>query len=666
MIQQLRDRALLGFVALAVGLSLAGCAQGPASSPTDEARIEAAIENAKSGATNEKIAEDLAQGMETTAPAPREAAPTPVKVVDPCMLVARPGRGASDEEMSQALLGFAACARRQFLAADAATLAIEYFKTYRLDTSERPLSTLTDREIHEYIEKHYLDPISFLVKPAEQERRLRASYSDEELVELLTLVARKAHALAEGEARLYAAMDAREELLRYFADRFERYQLLVAFRQTAGDEEGSETAERIAGILERNGFAAPVGRELREFPGWMLHPYGVAAVLPLPGKEETRLNGSRENPFHAVLRARSDLAGTASTVEKTLSTYRAVRDLDNPPPPEHPVAARDAARVAVIDSGIDFVKHPDLALFMGNGEGGQLSSGDFADGDLNPWLPAIGSQFGHGSGTAATILTIMAHYAPDALRSRKLDMAVWKLDSARDLLKGPQFSEGTGETNWASRTGIVEAIVSRIEDDQAKPKIVSVSLGFRLAKLAASIGRSALLLRAPWLWVMAAGNSGTDVSEERYSSCFDDFAAAERVDARILCVGALKQGIVNDKIAGYSNFGERVDVYAFESYIGLCPSGTSCATPAVTGAVAAIAAAYPSLTPEQLKEVIVEASRVETLEVQYDNPMQAAVARSRGLPTARTVKVFDPASMLPRAMELARGKVRGWRSWLPL
>ncbi len=153
--------------------------------------------------------------------------------------------------------------------------------------------------------------------------------------------------------------------------------------------------------------------------------------------------------------------------------------------------------------------------------------------------------------------------------------------------------------------------------------------------------------------------------------------------------------MLRDKIAGYSNYGSKVDLYAYESYSDLCPNGTSCSTPAISGAAAAVAAKYPELTPEQIKSVLLEASERRTLEVDTSTSPKPQVQLIEGGATAavhqasgyefhapmvsgpdsgleqaahelldssqpgpdaltRTVNVLDPATMMPRIFEIAR------------
>jgi subtilisin family serine protease len=195
--------------------------------------------------------------------------------------------------------------------------------------------------------------------------------------------------------------------------------------------------------------------------------------------------------------------------------------------------------------------------------------------------------------------------------------------------------------------------IEAYEAGRVSPHIVSMSLSFPSWSFRNKDGQRDFLKRAPWLWVMAAGNSATDIGLER-RTCFGDVPSEYRKDDAILCVGALEKGMTGDRIAHYSNFGTRVDVYAYDSYIRHCPNGTSCATPAISAAAAVIKAKFPAMTTAQLKQAIVAASVERDLEIAPRPARSPLAPASRPTGVKRRVRVFDPATMIPKALEQAR------------
>ncbi len=107
------------------------------------------------------------------------------------------------------------------------------------------------------------------------------------------------------------------------------------------------------------------------------------------------------------------------------------------------------------------------------------------------------------------------------------------------------------------------------------------------------------------LVVASSGNKGTDNDNKPFypASCYD-----------VLSVGATKS---DDKVQGFSNYGNSVDVYApggniftvgypgNSSYI-LTFGGTSAASPLVAGVAGLVAAKYPNWTPKFILRQIVE------------------------------------------------------------
>ena len=336
--------------------------------------------------------------------------------------------------------------------------------------------------------------------------------------------------------------------------------------------------------------------------------------------------------------------------------YATYRDQDNPPlPPRRSARGRGGARgVHGLGPGFRQISRA-RAFSLGGGGPAELSSYDYSDGDGNALGPSVLEDvLSHGTGTTATLLTILSKYAPEVLTSRKLDLAMWKVFSTRGLL-ADAFER---QADWESRPfRLGEAIVDHVRKAGSgpKPDIVSVSLAMNIYAALSDRSFGGIVGQAPWLWVMAAGNDGLDVTRVTgragaQTGCFDDVPARLRNDARILCVGALVRGEDGEtRIAGYSNYGARVDVYAFQSYDELCPSGTSCATPALTATAAALKATFSTITPEQIKKAIVAAAESRTLEVD-----RATLPDGVGLGGPRTVRIFDPATMMDQAMTAAR------------
>ena len=187
----------------------------------------------------------------------------------------------------------------------------------------------------------------------------------------------------------------------------------------------------------------------------------------------------------------------------------------------------------------------------------------------------------------------------------------------------------------------------------AVPQIVSASVTFDLAPFLTKIGREDLLLGAPWLWIMAAGNQRINLDHGRGKSpaCLGDIQPINRNDERILCVGAVKKGVEPsvDQIARYSNTGSRVEIYTYDTFTDMCPTGTSCATPAITAAAAAVVAAVPGLSAEQVKLSILNASDERELEIETGS----SGVTDASAPKLR-IKFFNPLTMTTRAIGEAK------------
>ena len=114
------------------------------------------------------------------------------------------------------------------------------------------------------------------------------------------------------------------------------------------------------------------------------------------------------------------------------------------------------------------------------------------------------------------------------------------------------------------------------------------------------------------LLVHAAGNEGKNVDKEpRYPS--NRYMGNNKKIANFINVGASDQTVDNPLVASFSNYGKKnVDVFApgVDIYSTIpdnqykLNSGTSMASPVVTGLAAMLMSYYPSLSAQQIKEII--------------------------------------------------------------
>ncbi len=247
--------------------------------------------------------------------------------------------------------------------------------------------------------------------------------------------------------------------------------------------------------------------------------------------------------------------------------------------------------VADIDSGMD-LSHPDLVANLwtnpkesaadpgvdhdGNGYVNDLHGYDFYANKPDPI-----DENGHGTHTAGTIAAVRNNQGVIGVAPRVKVMPLRFL--------GP---DGQGGTD-----GAIQAIYYAIH---MGARVISASWG--------GGGFSSLLAQAVKdaedagvVFVAAAGNDGRDISRfPTYPASFPN----------VLTVGATTAA---DQLAGFSNFGvnsvliaapgDRIySTYLHQSYATM--SGTSMATPQVSGAVALALSKNKSLMPKQIRSAI--------------------------------------------------------------
>jgi thermitase len=256
--------------------------------------------------------------------------------------------------------------------------------------------------------------------------------------------------------------------------------------------------------------------------------------------------------------------------------------------------------VAVIDSGMD-LDHPDLAAnaWRNPGESGSGRESNGLDDDLNGrvddwrgWDFSAGDadpadENGHGTHVAGTIA---------ARRGNGIGVA-GVADGSRLMALRVLNAEGTG-----SVAGVILAYAYAAE---AGAKVVNLSLGSSASSRAES---DAIAAFPEMLFVAAAGNGGDDGIGD--DNDLDPEYPCAYLLPNVLCVAASDN---RDRLAPFSNHGDlSVDLAApGVDIVSTLPgggygwaSGTSMATPHVSGAAALLWAASPGASVSQIKSAL--------------------------------------------------------------
>jgi thermitase len=264
------------------------------------------------------------------------------------------------------------------------------------------------------------------------------------------------------------------------------------------------------------------------------------------------------------------------------------------------VGSGGGVTVAVIDSGVDLA-HPDLAANAwrnpGESGSGRETNGldddhngrvddwrgwDFVTGDNSP-----ADENGHGTHVAGTIA---------AQRDNGTGVA-GVADGSRLMALRVLNAQGTGS--------VAGVILAYSYAAQAGAKVVNLSLGSSASSRAESDAIAAL---PEILFIAAAGNGGDDgVGDD--NDVDSEYPCAYTLP-NVVCVGATDN---RDRLAPFSNYGDlAVDLAAPGVDIASTlpgnrygwSSGTSMATPHVSGAAALLWAASPGASASQIRSAL--------------------------------------------------------------
>ena len=294
--------------------------------------------------------------------------------------------------------------------------------------------------------------------------------------------------------------------------------------------------------------------------------------------------------------------------------------------PEY-IAAPDAVRVSVVDSGFNYLLFPEIMYFNSNSP-----MYDMIDDDTEVYLTDRYDKATHGVGTSGSLLSLVAHVEPEVINNNMIDLGLIKIF--------PDISSNVDPKRRNDNDlNVIKALMGKVDIVSRSISTYYISEEFDKA-----------LSEIDFLYVIAAGNSGRQIyndpmkeRKESLSSCYTTTEEKYRPKDRILCVGALEKGIIQDAITDYTNVGSHVDVYTYESFLNLCPNGTSCATPGIAAAATMVKAKYPELSPEQLRLAIVNASTPTEVNI-TKHPLLADLDTDTAL-----VPFFDPERDMEKA-----------------
>lgn len=241
--------------------------------------------------------------------------------------------------------------------------------------------------------------------------------------------------------------------------------------------------------------------------------------------------------------------------------------------------------VAMIDTGV-MCEHEDLAANV-------VTKFAYNSNSRSTGAAAVSDVKGHGthvSGIVAAVANNGKGTAGVSYNANVLPIRAWKnAESAKnsDIIKGIDYvTELKKGNSWPSSYGPI--------------RVINMSLGgyTKSSNYQSAITRA---YNAGILVVASAGNDSTD--DAHYPSAYD----------HVLAVSALEEdGKSGTFDSSYSNYGSYVDLSAPGSSVYSTTddgayyykTGTSMATPVVSGAAALVAATNPSLSPDEIESVL--------------------------------------------------------------
>ena len=274
-----------------------------------------------------------------------------------------------------------------------------------------------------------------------------------------------------------------------------------------------------------------------------------------------------------------------------------------------------AVQVFVLDSGampdvwyddVVYVEKKDFTMLF-DADGEEYWEEDFAP-DVAGFDPGeAGNPYdesGHGSHVTGTIGALNNRYGVKGI-------------APGALIRSLKVLNKKGQTDVTTLLAAVDYVTRFKLKYPPLPVVVNLSLGMDIGTTEYNILDEAIAasIEAGVVYVVAAGNDGKDAST--YSPAHVD---------GVITVGAFNE---NGQFSSFSNFGPVVDILApgenvislshyaneIRAHESILASGTSYATPHVTGAVVLFLGKYPRASPAQVKQVVTQHTRANITQV---------------------------------------------------
>lgn len=403
-----------------------------------------------------------------------------------------------------------------------------------------------------------------------------------------------------------------------------RYQLLVEYAKAFGRYRQEIILDTLYSSIAKYRLSTDIrdvfkseGLDIADFYFTnMEYSYGIYGFLVAQNQIELPMTIEEHPVFinYSLITDEDKLFNYISTKFRELDSDQLINEVEY-------FASDNSVNVVFYDTGFTFDLVPELLAF--NDKADMI---DFHDFDTNPYsiseydFDTI-EGMAHGTKTAGEFLQLLGRFNPNILIDSGLDLGFVRANFNETMTPFKELNQFSNDTD-----------------------IISISMGFHpydnmnkemTEDLADFKDRKELL-------IMGAGNDGYELGKPKKDSafrgCFEDVPDDLINRDQIICVGALEEGVIGHSLAYYTNYGELVDFYVFDSHAKICESGTSCATPGVTYAATLLKSRYPELTAKDMKSILVNTAMERSVKIPSSHELYS---KHKNI----VIKYFDPVTM---------------------